>query len=43
VVEVINDFMKHASLKNIKVEIKKSHIKKDHRLIAPLQKELLPV
>ena len=31
VVEVINDFMKHASLKNIKVEIKKSQIKKDHQ------------
>ena len=33
VIEVINDFMHHAALKNIKVEIKKSSIKKDHQLI----------
>ena len=34
VIEVINHFMKHAHLKNIKVEIKKSQAKKDHQLIA---------
>jgi len=43
VIEVINDFMKHAQLKNIKVEIKKSHVKKDHQLIAPIKEKLLPV
>ncbi|HRI19983.1 MAG TPA: hypothetical protein PLA68_03480, partial [Panacibacter sp.] len=33
VIEVINDFMHHAHLKNIKVEIKKSQVKRDHQLI----------
>ncbi|HRH59081.1 MAG TPA: SulP family inorganic anion transporter, partial [Chitinophagaceae bacterium] len=33
IIEVINDFQKHAPLKNIKVEIKKSTIKKAHRQI----------
>lgn len=33
VIEVINDFMHHAHLKNIKVEIKKSQVKKYHQLI----------
>lgn len=33
IIEVINDFQKHAHLKNIKVEIKKSTIKKAHRQI----------
>ena len=33
IIEVINDFQKHAPLKNIKVEIKKSSIKKAHRQI----------
>jgi len=35
VIEVINDFMKHAPLKNIKVEIRKSRIKKDHQHVKP--------
>jgi MFS superfamily sulfate permease-like transporter len=43
VIEVINDFMKHAHLKNIKVEIKKSQVKKDQQLIAPVKEKLLPV
>ena len=43
VIEVINDFMKHAHLKNIKVEIKKSQAKKDHQLIAPTKEKLLHV
>jgi hypothetical protein len=43
VIEVINDFMKHAHLKNIKVEIKKSQVKKDHQLIASTKEKLLPV
>jgi MFS superfamily sulfate permease-like transporter len=43
VIEVINDFMKHAHLKNIKVQIKKSQVKKDHQLIAPTKEKLLPV
>jgi len=33
VIEVINDFQHHAHLKNIRVEIRKSFYKKDHRLI----------
>ncbi|MEP6846702.1 MAG: SulP family inorganic anion transporter, partial [Panacibacter sp.] len=33
VIEVINDFQHHAHFKNIRVEIKKSQIKKDHKLI----------
>lgn len=33
VVEVINDFMQHAPLKNIKVDIKKSQLKKDHKKV----------
>lgn len=40
VIEVINDFMKHAHLKKIKVEIKKSQIKKDHQLIAAYKNNL---
>ncbi len=32
VIEVINDFMHHAHLKNIKVEIKKSQVKRNHQL-----------
>lgn len=32
--EVINDFLKHAHLKNIRVRIKRSQIKKDHQQIA---------
>ncbi len=35
VVEVINDFMKHAPLKNIKVEIKRSTFKTAHTHFAP--------
>jgi len=42
VIEVINDFMHHAHLKNIRVEIKKSEQKKDHRLIEK-SRELVPV
>jgi MFS superfamily sulfate permease-like transporter len=42
VIEVINHFMKHAPLKNIKTEIRKSDIKKDHQLIVPFQEEMLP-
>ncbi len=33
VIEVINEFQKHAPLKNIVVDIKKSAIKKDHLLV----------
>lgn len=33
VIEVINDFLHHAHLKNIRVEIRKSRGKKDHQLI----------
>lgn len=42
VIEVINHFMKHATLKNIKAEIKKSQVKKDHQLVVSAQGELLP-
>ena len=31
--EVINDFLKHAHLKNIKVKIKRSNMKKHHKQI----------
>jgi MFS superfamily sulfate permease-like transporter len=43
VIEVINHFMKHAPLKNIRTEIKKSGVKKDHQLVMPLQEQSLPV
>jgi MFS superfamily sulfate permease-like transporter len=43
VIEVINDFMKHAQLKNIKVEVKKSQVKKDHQLIIPAKEKLSTV
>lgn len=43
VAEVINDFTKHAPLKNIKVQIKKSHVKKHHRLVVQEKEELLAV
>jgi MFS superfamily sulfate permease-like transporter len=43
VAEVINDFMKHAPLKNIKVQIKKSNVKKHHRLVVQEKEELLAV
>lgn len=33
VIEVINDFLLHAHLKNIRVEIKKSQVKRNHQLI----------
>ena len=33
VIEVLNDFLKHAHLKNIKVEIKKSAVKPAHSLV----------
>jgi len=33
VVEVMNDFMKHAHLKNIKVDLKKSNVKVTHQLV----------
>lgn len=33
VIEVINDFFKHAHLKNIKVELKKSQVNKNHQII----------
>jgi MFS superfamily sulfate permease-like transporter len=33
VIEVINDFMKHAHLKNIRVQIKRSQLKRNHQLI----------
>lgn len=35
IIEVINDFLRHAHLKNIKVEIKKSAYKPIHQLLAP--------
>ena len=38
VIEVINDFLHHAHLKNIRVEIKKSEQKKDHRLVEKSRK-----
>ena len=34
VIDVINEFMKHASLKNIRVEIKKSQYKELHQLVS---------
>jgi len=37
VVEVMNDFMKHAHLKNIKVELKKSNVKATHQLVRQQQ------
>ena len=43
VIEVINDFMKHAPLKNIKVQIKKSHVKKHHHLVVQEKEELVTV
>jgi MFS superfamily sulfate permease-like transporter len=33
IIDVVNDYLQHAHLKNIKVEIKKSNIKKVHRLV----------
>lgn len=33
IIEVINDFMKHAHIKNIQVEVKKSNFKSSHNLI----------
>lgn len=40
VVEVINDFAKHAPLKNIKVEVKRSMMRPTHQLIAAKDEEL---
>lgn len=39
IIEVINDFIQHAHLKNIKVELKKSEQKPMHRLIKVKRKE----
>ena len=44
IIEVINDFQRHAHLKNIRVEIKKSAHKSIHQLIEPeVRDELEPV
>ena len=39
IIEVINDFLRHAHLKNIKVEIKKSAHKPIHQLLGPETKD----
>jgi hypothetical protein len=36
VIDVINEFMHHAHLKNVKVEIKKSRFKSLHQLVNDL-------
>ncbi len=41
VVEVINDFTKHAPLKNITVDVKRSAIRSTHQLIAPQHEQEL--
>ncbi len=40
VIEVINDFNKHASLKNIKVEVKRSSMRPSHQMVKVKDEEL---
>jgi len=42
VVEVVNHFLKHAHLKNIRAEVKKTATQATHRFIAPNTNTLLP-